>query len=46
MATLPEKIALFAVGVVCFGAVLQGGFALINLLHRRIGRRFAPAVTR
>lgn len=38
--TLPEKLVLFAVGVVCFGAVLQGGFALVNLFHRRISRRF------
>lgn len=40
MSSLPEKLVLFAVGVVCFGAVLQGGFALVNLLHRRISRRF------
>lgn len=40
MATLADKLVLFAVGVLCFGAVLQGGFALINLLHRRISRRF------
>ena len=43
MSSLGEKLVLFAIGVLCFGAVLQGGFALINLLHRRISRRFTIA---
>ena len=39
VSSLGEKFVLFAVGIACFGAVLQGGFALINLLHRQLGRR-------
>jgi hypothetical protein len=43
MSSLSDKLVLFAVGVVCFGAILQGGFAVINLLYRRMGRRFTDA---
>lgn len=38
MSALGDKLILFAVGVVCFGAVLQTGFALIRLLHDRLAR--------
>src|SRR5262249_38752080 len=37
VSSLSEKLMLFAVGIVCFGAVLQAGFALVSLLHRRLG---------
>lgn len=42
MTALTDKLALFGVGVLCFGVVLQGGFAVINLAHRRLVRALAP----
>ncbi|ANK82591.1 MAG: hypothetical protein TEF_18655 [Rhizobiales bacterium NRL2] len=44
MPHLGDKLVLFGIGVLCFGAVLQGGFALINLLHRHLGRRVAAGL--
>ena len=41
VASLGEKLAIFAFGIFCFGIVLQAGFGLMNLLHRRLGIRAA-----
>jgi hypothetical protein len=36
--SLGDKLALFAVGVACFGVPLQAGFAVIRLVQRHLGR--------
>src|ERR1700739_3759073 len=36
--SLADKLALFAVGVACFGVPLQAGFAVIRLVQRHLGR--------
>lgn len=38
LTTLGEKLALFAVGIFCFGAVLQAGFALMTVAQRSLSR--------
>jgi len=38
MPSLGEKLALFMIGVACFGIPLQAGFAVIRLVQRRLGR--------
>ena len=35
---LHDKLLLFGIGVVCFGVPMQGAFALVRLLHRRLNR--------
>jgi ABC-type arginine transport system permease subunit len=35
---LHDKLLLFGIGVVCFGVPLQAGFALVRILHRRLGQ--------
>ncbi|HLZ65598.1 MAG TPA: hypothetical protein VKQ29_05170 [Aliidongia sp.] len=35
---LGDRLALFAVGILCFGATLQAGFAAVNLLRRHLNR--------
>lgn len=35
---LPDKLLLFAIGVVCFGVPMQSGFALVRALYRRLSR--------
>lgn len=35
---LSDKLVLFAIGIVFFGATLQVGFAIMRLLQRRLGR--------
>ena len=36
-----DRLVLFATGIVCFGLVLQTGFAAMRLLHRRLARSAA-----
>ena len=35
--SLGDKFILFAIGIACFGIALQAGFALVNLVKRRLG---------
>ena len=36
--SLGDKLVLFAMGIVCFGAALQAGFALMSVLQQRLAR--------
>jgi len=36
--SLGDMLALFAIGVACFGLPLQAGFAVIRLIQRHLGR--------
>lgn len=36
LAALQDKLLLFGIGVFCFGLPMQGGFALVRMLHRRL----------
>jgi ABC-type amino acid transport system permease subunit len=38
LAALGDKLVLFAMGIVCFGAALQAGFALMTGVQRRLAR--------
>ncbi|MEO1091098.1 MAG: hypothetical protein AAFX81_10720 [Pseudomonadota bacterium] len=40
--TLGEKLVVFGLGVLCFGAVFQTGFALMRLLRGRLVRHHLP----
>jgi len=35
--TIGQKLALFAVGIVCFGVPLQLGFAIVRAIQRKLG---------
>ena len=38
MPSLGDMLALFAIGIACFGIPLQGGFAVVRLIQRRLAR--------